>query len=129
MISAREVRAETTVKKGSLIILVSSLVFVALIFHSLLDVQPVQVLASRLERDNGKVFVVGKVRNTGSRAVAIDLEVHYYAKSGQKLGQDTISLNDLKAGEVEPFRSPPRVLPGVAEFSLYLNHGRNPYGN
>ena len=116
-------------KKGSLLILVASLVFMALVFHSLFDVQPVQVLASRLERDNGKVFVVGEVKNTGSRPVGIDLEVHYYARDGQKLGQDTIALNDLKAGEIAPFRSPPRALPGVAEFSLYLNHGRNPYGN
>jgi|YelNatPaOPRAMG01_1025707.scaffolds.fasta_scaffold04956_11 hypothetical protein len=116
-------------KKGSLIILVASLVFVALVFHSLVDVQPVHVLASRLERDDGKIFVVGKVKNTSSHPVGIDLEVHYYAKNGQRLGQDTISLNNLKAGEVAPFRSPPRALPGAAEFSLYLNHGRNPYGN
>jgi hypothetical protein len=117
------------VKKGNIIILAASLVFVALVFHSLLDLQPVKVVSSHLERNNGEVFVAGKVRNTGPRAVAIDLEVHYYAKDGKKLGQDTISLNDLKAGEVEAFKSPARPLTGVAEFSLYLNHGRNPYGN
>ncbi len=116
-------------KKGTLVILVASLAFVALVFYSLLNVQPVKVLESRLERSNGQVFVTGRVRNSGSRSASIDLEVHYYAKDGQKLGQDTIALDNLKAGAVEDFRSPPRALSGVAGFSLYLNQGRNPYGN
>lgn len=101
----------------------------ALVFRSLVGAQPVKVLASRIERAKGEVFVVGKVRNTASHPVGIDLEVHYYGNNGEKLGQDTISLNDLKAGEVEPFRSPARMLPRVSGFSIYLNHGRNPYGN
>ena len=116
-------------KKRKIAILVASLAFVALVFYSLFNVQPVKVLESRMERGNGRVFVAGRVRNTGSRSASIDLEVHYYAKNGQKLGQDTIALDNLKAGAVENFRSPPRALPGVAGFSLYLNQGRNPYGN
>ena len=37
--------------------------------------------------------------------------------------------DDLQAGAVRDFRSPPRALDGVEDFSIYMNNGRNPYGN
>lgn len=116
-------------QKGKIAILVASFAFMALVLYSLFHVQPVTVLAKHLEHKDGKVFVVGTVKNTSSRPTAIDIEVHYFTSGGRKLGQDTVSLDDLKAGQVEKFRTPPRDLPDVGEFSLYLNHGRDPYGN
>jgi hypothetical protein len=30
---------------------------------------------------------------------------------------------------VREFKSPPRAIDGVEDFSIYMNNGRNPYGN
>src|SRR6266851_4437164 len=97
------------------IILAVGIAFAAYVFHSLARTEPVEVIQTRLEHQGGKVFVAGQVKNTGS--------------SGRPLGEDALQLNALGAGEVAAFKSPPHTLDGVADFSIYLNHGRNPYGN
>ncbi|MGH7933895.1 MAG: FxLYD domain-containing protein [Candidatus Binataceae bacterium] len=116
-------------RKSTWIILAIGVVFVGFVFYSLTHVEPVRVLQSHLEHEGGKVFVEGKVKNTGSRTSAVDLEVHYYDRNGRPLGQDVLKLSGLGAGSVKAFKSPPHDLSGVSDFSLYLNNGRNPYGD
>jgi hypothetical protein len=116
-------------KRGGWIMLVGGLAFAGFVFHSLVTVEPVRVVQSRLLRDGDRVYVAGVVRNTGASTRAIDLEVHYYDGNGRPLGQDTIIVNGLAAGAVRDFRSPPHIIAGVADFSIYMNNGRNPYGN
>ena len=111
------------------IILAIGIAFAAYVFHSLARTEPVEVIQTRLEHQGGKVFVAGQVKNTGSSARTIDLEVHYYDRNGRPVGEDALQLNALGVGEVAAFKSPPHTLDGVADFSIYLNHGRNPYGN
>lgn len=115
--------------RSTWIVLGVAVVFVGFVFYSLTHVQPVQVLGSHLEHQGDKVFVEGEVKNTGSHASAVDLEVHYYDRNGRPLGQDVLKLTGLDAGSVRMFKSPPHDLSGVSDFSIYLNHGRNPYGN
>lgn len=109
--------------------LAGGLVFAGFVIYSLLTLEPVEVVRSHLEHDGNRVFVAGAVRNTANQARGIELEVHYYDHNGRPLGQDSLDLDGLQAGAMRDFKSPPRVLEGVEDFSIYLNNGRNPYGN
>ncbi len=116
-------------RRSSILILVVAVGFAVFIFYSLFHVEPVQVTETRLERVNGEVFVDGELRNRGGDVGPIDVEVHYFDANGRALGQDKIVVKDLKKGAETHFRSPPRMLSEASQFSIYLNHGRNPYGN
>ena len=109
--------------------LAGGIAFAGFVFYSLLSVEPVKVVNSHLEHSSGLVDVAGQVRNTAERARAIELEVHYYDRIGRPLGQDTLTLSGLGPGATRAFKSPPRAIDGVEDFSIYLNNGRNPYGN
>src|SRR5579863_8603779 len=78
--------------------LAGALAFAGFVFYSLLPVEPVKVVRSRLERNGGMVDVTGQVRNTADHARAIELEVHYYDRNGRPLGQDTLTLDEIGAG-------------------------------
>lgn len=116
-------------KKSSWIVLGVILVFAGFVAYAFFSVQPLEVIASRLERGPNGVFVTARLRNTGDRARAVDVEVHYYDVNGRPLGEDTIAVKRLNAGATASFSSPPHRIAGVKDFSLYLNNGRNPYGN
>ena len=117
------------VRKSSLMVFVLVAGFTLFLIHSLFNVSPISVIGSHLEREGGRVFITGELRNTSDRPAAIDLEVHYFDRTGRAIGQNTMSLDAIAAGGVREFKTPAIVLNGVADFSLYLNHGRNPYGN
>ena len=110
-------------------ILAVGLAFVGFVFYSLIAVEPIKVVGSHLEHQGNRVFVAGQVRNTADHARSIELEVHYYDRNGRPLGQDTLTLDGLDAGAVREFKSPQRAIDGVADYSIYMNNGRNPYGN
>jgi len=55
--------------------------------------------------------------------------VHYFDRDGHSVGKDVVSIAGLRHGAATHFKSPPHPDDGVADFSIYLNHGRNPYGN
>lgn len=116
-------------RKSTLAILIVAIAFAAFVFYSLFKVEPVRVVASHLERRGGQVFVDGSLKNTGPDLGPLDVEVHYYDANGRALGQDKIVVSGMKTGTEEHFATPPRALGDVSEFSIYLNHGRNPYGN
>jgi hypothetical protein len=116
-------------RKSTVAILIAALVFAGFVFYSLLSVEPVRVIASHLERRGAVVFVDGNLRNTGPDLGPVDVEVHYYDAHGRALGQDKIVVAQMKKGAEAHFATPPRMLGEVSEFSIYLNHGRNPYGN
>ncbi len=116
-------------RKSSVLVLVAILGFAGFVFYALSGVEPVKVMGTRLERKGGQVAVAGTVENTGSATAAIDLEVRYYDAGGRTLASDMLTMRDLKSGERRGFETHARDLPAAANFSIYLNHGRNPYGN
>jgi hypothetical protein len=117
-------------RKSSIVILLVAVGFAALVFVLLLRANPVKVVNDRLIRRGGRVYVAGELRNTSARRSGwLDLEIHYYDRGGRPLGEDTLHLSPLKAGAEERFHGPLHDLGTVADFSLYLNHGRDPYGN
>ena len=105
------------------------LAFGGLVFHQLERAEPVKVEQSRLVRDAGGIHVDGKLHNRGADEGPIDLEVRYFDSSGRTIGQDKIQIEKLAGGAETDFHSSARNIAGVASFSIYLNHGRNPYGN
>lgn len=116
-------------RRGGIIVLVIVLAFAGFVFYSLMGNEPIKVTEQRMEQNGSAVDVAGRVENTSRSAEAITLEVHYYDGQGRAVGQDTVTIDRLGGGDSREFRSPRREIPGVASYSIYLNHGRNPYGN
>ena len=96
---------------------------------SLVSTEPVKVADTRMVRSGGQVLVEGEVRNTGDDTGPLQVEIHYFDRDGHAIGKDVVSMDGLRRGAVTHFKSSPRPDHGVADFSIYLNHGRNPYGN
>ncbi|HYB89777.1 MAG TPA: FxLYD domain-containing protein [Candidatus Binataceae bacterium] len=116
-------------RKSTLLILLGAGAFAAWVFYSLSRVEPVRVVRSTIQHRGGRVFVEGELSNGGPDVGSLEVEVRYYDRSGREVGEDKFALGGLKNGAHASFRGPERDLEGVAGYSLYLNHGRNPYGN
>jgi len=118
-----------TMRLPKVAILVASLAFAGWVFYALHTAEPVRVLETSLQHEAAGVFVQGKLQNDGPDTGPVDIEVRYYDGGGHRLGADTVVVDKLPKGTVASFRTPPRAIDRAASFSLYLNHGRNPYGN
>jgi hypothetical protein len=116
-------------RKGALIVLLAALCFAGYVFYSLVGTESVKVAGLRLVRSGGKVSVEGEVRNTGDDTGPLQVEVRYFDRDGRPRGKDVVSIDGLQRGAAAHFKSSPQPDDGVADFSIYLNHGRNPYGN
>src|SRR5215469_12841430 len=103
----------------TILILAACSAFAAWTFYSLIHVEPVRVVESRLQHQNGRVFVEGKIENTGDRSGSVDLQVLYYDANGRKLGQDQIALDGLHPGAVISFRTSPQAIAEASSFSIY----------
>lgn len=110
-------------------ILLVAVGFVGWVFYALTTTEPVRVIETSLQHENGQVFVTGKLQNTGPEVGPIDIEVRYYDGSGHAVGQDKIVVKKLAASGIASFYTPRRDLNQITTFSVYMNHGRNPYGN
>ena len=110
-------------------ILVLCLAFAGWVFYALHTAEPVRVMETSLKHVDGGVFVQGKIQNTGPDTGPVAIEVRYYDGDGRPVGQDKIVVDKLPQGRVASFRTPARAIDRAASFSVYLNHGRNPYGN
>jgi hypothetical protein len=110
-------------------ILLACLGFAGWVFFALYSAEPVRVLEASLRHEDGEVFVQGKVQNSGPDTGPIDIEVRYFDDQGRAVGQDKIEVEMLRKGLITQFRTPKRSIKGARRFSLYVNHGRNPYGN
>ncbi|HYL59400.1 MAG TPA: FxLYD domain-containing protein [Candidatus Acidoferrales bacterium] len=116
-------------RRGALLILLASICFAAYVLYGLATVEPVKVTGTRLIRNGDQVSVEGEVRNTGEASGPVEIEVRYFDANGHALGRDTVSIGSIQRDAATTFKSPARRLDGVADFSIYLNHGKNPYGN
>jgi hypothetical protein len=116
-------------RKGAIVVLLGALGFAAYVLYSLNGVEPVKVADTRLVRSGDQVSVEGEVRNTGDDTGPLQLEVRYFDRDGHSIGKEVVSLDGLRRGGTAHFKSSARPDDGVADFSIYLNHGRNPYGN
>jgi len=116
-------------RKGAIIVLLGALCFAGYVFYTLVGTEPVMLAETRLVRSGGRVLVEGELRNTGDDAGPLQIEVRYFDRDGHALGKDIVSVDGLRRGAAAHFKSSPRADDGVADFSIYINHGPNPYGN
>ena len=116
-------------RKGAIIVLLGAIFFMAYVLYSLTGVEPVKVADTRLVRSGNRVSVEGEVRNTGDDTGPLQVEVRYFDRDGHSIDKDVVSMDGLRHGAAAHFKSSPRPDLSVADFSIYLNHGRNPYGN
>ena len=110
-------------------IVVLCLAFAGWVFYALHTAEPVRVMETSLKHVDGGVFVQGKIQNTGPDTGPVAIEVRYYDGGGHLVGRDKIVVDKLPQGQVASFRTPARAIDRATSFSVYLNHGRNPYGN
>ena len=111
------------------LILIGAAIFCGGVLFELARAEPVEVTQSHLEQGGGQVYIAGQLRNRGEDARAVKLELHYYDRGGHALGEDTLSFDSLPGGAVRDFRGPAHGAGSIADYSIYLNEGRNPYGN
>jgi hypothetical protein len=114
---------------GRWLVALGCLAFCLTVLFLLFRSQPVEVTESHLAESGGQIYIAGKVRNRGDSPSSVKLELHYYDQSGHALGNDILNLNDLGAGAERTFRGPMHDQGTIADYSIYLNRGRNPYGN
>jgi hypothetical protein len=117
-------------RKGGLIALACAAGFAAYVIYGLANLEPIQVVESRLERSATAAWVAGRIRNTAAESRDIVLEVRLFDSEGQLLGEETLEIGELAAGAEARFSSAPHPAgPRAARYSLVLNHAKNPYGN
>ncbi len=116
-------------RRGSVILLLLSSVFIIFIFYSLLHLEPLEISGGRLEHLGDSVVVTGNVKNTGSRSQSAGLKVQLYDQAGHKLAAEDVALGSLAPGQSVAFRSRPVRNTEAAKFSIQVDRGANMYGN
>jgi hypothetical protein len=114
---------------GGGLIFVGAILFAVMVLRMLAHVEPIEVVNSRLDRAGAEVAVEGLIRNTGSDSDAVSIEVRYFDGEGRKLAEDRVPLAPLASGAETGFKSRLRRLDDVRDFTIYIDRGRNPYGN
>jgi hypothetical protein len=111
------------------LIVLGAAVFCVAVLFALYNAEPVEVAKSHLEQSGGQVYIAGQVHNRSDSTRTVKLELHYYDGGGHALGLDTLNLESLPAGSIRDFHGPAHEAGTIADYSIYLNEGRNPYGN
>jgi hypothetical protein len=88
-----------------------------------------RVVNKKLEQTPSGVVVSGEVLNTAAAAAGVSVEVTLFDHQGRQLTQETVTLGHLAAGATSPFRTQPRPLTNVKDYTIFVNTGRNMYGN
>jgi hypothetical protein len=104
-------------------------VFAAYLIWALRGEEIFQVANKKLEYTDTGVIVSGEIRNTAATASTANIEVTFFDAQGRQLGKEVITLDNLEAGATVGFRTQPKVLANVQDYTIYVNTGRNMYGN
>ena len=104
-------------------------VFAAYLIWALRGEEIFQVANKKLEYTNTGVIVSGEIHNTAATASTANIEVTFFDAQGRQLGKEVITLDNLEAGATVGFRTQPKVLANVQDYTIYVNTGRNMYGN
>lgn len=105
------------------------LLFAGYMFWALRAEETFRVVTKKLERTEAGVVVSGEVYNTSASVGSVNVEVSFFNSDGRKVADETIVLENLPAGALAPFHTQPKMFADVRNYSIYLNAGRNMYGN
>jgi hypothetical protein len=98
-------------------------------FWALQSEEVFRVVSKKLEQTDAGVVVSGEIHNTATSASAVNVEVTLFNQRGQKLSEETVTLDDVQAGATASFRTQPKQITDVKDYTIYVNTGRNMYGN
>lgn len=103
--------------------------FVGYFFWALQSEEVFRVVSKKLEQTDAGVVVSGEVHNTTASPSAINVEVTLFNQRGQKLSEETVTLENVQAGGTVSFHTQPKQVAEVKDYTIYVNTGRNMYGN
>jgi len=109
--------------------LACSLGFAGYIIWALRVEDSLQVTHKRLEQTLAGIVVSGEIYNASATMVTVSVEVSFFSNDGQKLADEVVSLPSLPAGASTSFRTQPKRLSDVKNYSIYIHSGKNMYGN
>ena len=122
-------RREGTRPQRMLLWLTVLISFVVYLLWALRAEETFQVMNKKLEYTDSGVLVSGEIRNTAATVATVNVEVTFFDARGRQLGKETIALPNLEAGTTTAFRTQPKLLTDVKDYTIYVNAGRNMYGN
>ncbi len=103
--------------------------FAGYLFWSLRAEETFRVLNKSLEQTQNGVVVSGEIYNASPGPASVNVEVSFFDPAGRQLANEVVTLNEVAVGASAPFRTQPKNLPQVKNYSIYVNTGRNMYGN
>ncbi|MBM4254938.1 MAG: hypothetical protein FJ147_03470 [Deltaproteobacteria bacterium] len=122
-------RSESKRTQRTIVTLGVVAVLIGYFFWALQSEEVFRVVSKKLEQTDAGVVVSGEVHNTTTDASAINVEVTLFNQRGQKLSEETVTLDNVQAGSIAPFRTQPKRVTDVKDYTIYVNTGRNMYGN
>ena len=122
-------RREGIRRKRTLGWLVVLAVFLGYFVWSLRSEEVFRVVNKKLEQTPSGLVVSGEVLNTAAAATGVNIEVTFFDHQGRQLTQETVTLDHLSAGATTVFRTQPQQLANVKDYTVFVNTGRNMYGN
>ena len=122
-------RREGARTKRTLLWLALLVAFTGYLIWALRAEEAFQVANKKLEHTDAGVVVSGEVRNTAATASAVNVEVTFFDGGGRQLSKEVIALSNLEPGATAAFHTHPQRLADVKDYTIYVNTGRNMYGN
>ena len=104
-------------------------VFVVYLLWTLWAEEKVRIVSKTLEHTDAGVVVSGEVYNAASAVTSVKVEVSFFNGSGHKLAEEVVELDNLPVGVSTSFHTQPKPLTDVRDYTIYINAGRNMYGN
>ena len=122
-------RREGVRTKRTLLWLALLALFAGYLLWALRAEEVFRVANKKLEHTDAGVVVSGEVLNSTAAASAVNVEVTFFDGRGRQLTKEVISLSNLEAGATAAFRTQPKRFTDVQDYTIYVNTGRNMYGN
>jgi hypothetical protein len=122
-------RREGAHVQRTLVWLALLVVFAGYLWWALRAEEVFRVTNKRLEHTESGVVVSGEIHNTAAATAAVNVEVTFFDRRGRQLSKEVITLDNLEAGATAAFRTQPKMLADVKDYTIYVNTGRNMYGN
>jgi hypothetical protein len=88
-----------------------------------------RVVSNKLEHTDAGIVVSGEIHNSAAAAPSVNVEVTFFDDNGRQLTKEVITVSNLAAGATTSFRTQPQRLSDVQDYTIYVNTGRNMYGN
>jgi len=88
-----------------------------------------RIVHKQLEQTSAGIVVTGEIQNASTTTASVHVEVSFFNSNGQKLADEVIALPSLPVGASASFRTQPKILSDVKDYSIYVHAGKNMYGN